>query len=101
MCDHDHVAELRRLLADLDGQRDRENAAFRQGFTVGFAHGFDLGEKNRLREEAELWAALAEKVRQMGRSRYLNFAELEHARYGGPRALAGLPRDGDYPGRNA
>jgi flagellar biosynthesis/type III secretory pathway protein FliH len=67
MCEH--VEEMRRLVGDLEGQREREGQAFAEGFRIGFQDGWDIGYGHAHEEMAREWHALAQRVQALGKGR--------------------------------
>jgi flagellar biosynthesis/type III secretory pathway protein FliH len=63
------VEEMRRLVSDLDGQHRREQAAFAEGFRLGYADGFDIGHGQAHRELAEDWHRVYQTVQTHARMR--------------------------------
>jgi len=61
------VEKMAALLAEYESQRKREDDAFAEGFKLGFDHGVDVGRGMAEVEIERAWAALAEKVRKLGR----------------------------------
>lgn len=72
------VEEMRRLVADLDGQHRREEAAFAEGFHIGYADGYDIGFYRAHAELAEEWRRVYRTVQEHARQR--TFAEILHNR---------------------
>jgi hypothetical protein len=62
------VAELRALLADLEGQQRRERRAFEDGYRAGHAAGWDIGYGYRCNEEHAMWANLKRRMRDHANS---------------------------------
>ncbi|MEV7007543.1 hypothetical protein [Streptosporangium sp. NPDC051022] len=70
MCDHlAHLTQMQQLLADLNAQHRREQQAFAEGFKIGFHDGEEIGYGRRCAEEAQMWADLAEHVKNHARMR--------------------------------
>ncbi|MGI5288053.1 hypothetical protein ACQEVF_32575 [Nonomuraea polychroma] len=107
--------QARALLADLEGQRRREEQAFRAGFEAGYRDGWEIGYAHAHHEMAAEWEALAAKVRAMTEVATVNAREAldESAARGEPcaaacgrcsrcaRAAAVARRGGDYLGERA
>ena len=55
------------LLSDYESQRRREDQSFEDGFRLGFEHGIDVGRGMAEYEIEQAWAALAAKVRAIGK----------------------------------
>ncbi|MFG2021103.1 hypothetical protein [Actinomadura geliboluensis] len=84
------------MVDDLDGQRAREAAAFREGYRLGFGGGREVGERRvvsaAMLAHDDVVADLA------GRRPSRSYSELELIRWDGPRRDFGKPRPGDYMG---
>ncbi|MFI7148414.1 hypothetical protein ACIBO2_26175 [Nonomuraea sp. NPDC050022] len=63
------VDKMLQLLADYEGQRQRESSAFEDGFRLGWEHGLDVGRGMAEHEIEQAWKALAAKVRAIGKGR--------------------------------
>lgn len=61
------IDKMLALLGDYEGHRRREDQAFEEGFRLGFEHGIDVGRGMAEVEIEKAWAALAEKVRALGK----------------------------------
>jgi hypothetical protein len=54
------------LVGDYEGQRRREDQAFRDGFVAGWDDAYEVGYNTAHQEMAEEWAAIAAHVQQLG-----------------------------------
>lgn len=61
------VAEMRRLVADLDYWQRREADAYREGYYAGHRSGWDVGYAHANHEINEAWHRVAEHVRSLAR----------------------------------
>lgn len=84
------------LVDDVAGQAEARNAAFAEGYTLGFRAGEQVGEGRTA--NAALLAYDDVLAALLGQPTSPAYGELERLRYGGPRELFGRPRPGDHPG---
>jgi hypothetical protein len=75
------VAEMRRLVADLDYWHRREADAYREGYYAGHRSGWDIGYARANHEIDEAWRRVAQHVRDL--AKMPTHDELQAKRYPG------------------
>ncbi|MFI6324641.1 hypothetical protein ACIBG8_44445 [Nonomuraea sp. NPDC050556] len=58
------LEEMRKLVNDLDGQHKREAQMYSDGYRDGHRSGWEVGYAHAHHEIAQVWKALAERVRR-------------------------------------
>ncbi|MBB5075835.1 hypothetical protein [Nonomuraea endophytica] len=58
------LEEMRKLVNDLDGQHKREAQMYAGGYRAGHLSGWEVGYTHAHHEIAQVWKALAERVRR-------------------------------------
>ena len=93
------MANAARLLRALDQQRDRESAAYRQGYLDGHTSGWETGYRHAHHEVAVAWSQVAERVRETGRTPTQRETDQRRSTPGGIAYTARLQRHGhEYQG---
>jgi len=96
-----NILIMRALVGDHEGQRRREEQAFRDGFVAGWNDAYEVGYNTAHHEMAEEWSAIAAGVQQLGSPGSVPHDELVRRRIipGGTLYEARLARHGrEYAG---